>query len=102
MCDTSAAGLNHSESGPEASKLSGDVPRDANVRDERQKPLMRYNVTLATPVFELIPLDVEGACEAEAIATAGDRLLKERPGLRPLDVSVAKIIAIGSSPSAAA
>jgi hypothetical protein len=59
---------------------------------------MRYNITLATGVPEFVAFDVEGASEAEAVQMAEHRLLKKRPSLRPVDVGVAKIVEVGSSP----
>lgn len=57
---------------------------------------MLYHVTLATKAFEFVTYDVEGASEEEAGTRAADRHLVERPGLGKQDISVAKIVGIGS------
>jgi len=57
---------------------------------------MRYHVTLWTAAFELVTYDVEAASEGEAGTIAADRHLEVRPELGERDVTVCKVVGVGS------
>jgi hypothetical protein len=59
---------------------------------------MRYYVTIATPATGYVTVDVNGPTEEEAKRTAASRFLAKHSRLSWRDVTVAKIVEIGSSP----